>query len=504
MNRSTWIVWSAAFLLAGCGSGGGDNGGGGNSGGGGPPPAICAGNAQLACSLGLSAANIELDPFLATTLSAQLSFTAPEPGTVSLTVQGMGASGVAMTHTFSDSATSFVLPVLGLYPDHQNTVVIDFFADGGDTTQDTLTVTTGSVTTPVIELIQNSLPANDTGLFLFSGQKAAFDQHGVIRWSYEGEAAQFYAQLPNGNLLGTINDAPILYHFPRFAEFTLLGEKVREYTIPNYGHHELVELPWGNFLVASNSALINAIQDGVPEEDVLVEIDADTGLVVQTWDFNQILDPTRPPIPSNSRPDDWLHINSATYDASDDSIIITAQRQSLIAKIDYETQALTWILGAHEQWPVNLQDKLLTPVDSDGDVIDPNSEDFWPYGPHAVLTFGDGRISVFDNGSFRGWYADATVPGDSYSRAVEYQIDEINMEVQIVWQFDAGQGLFTAITGDVDYLDNGNYLVGFAGPSDDTPRVIEVTLAGDVLFEAVSDRTTSEYRVEKIDLYQSD
>ena len=416
----------------------------------------------------------------------------------------MGTDGVPMVHTFNDSATDFVLPVLGLYPEHRNAVVVDFFADAGDTTQDTLVVGTGPIKTPDIELIRNALPADDTGLFLFSSQKAAFDQQGAIRWAYEGEAGQFFTQLPNGNLLGTVNDAPVLYHFPRFAEFTLLGEKVREYTIPNYGHHELVELPWGNFLAASNSALINAVEDGLSEEDLLVEIDADTGLVVRTWDFNQILDPTRPPIPSNSRPDDWLHLNSATYDASDDSIIITSQRQSLVAKIDYKTQALIWILGAHEQWPVKFQDKLLTPVDGNGDPIDPNTEDFWPYGPHAVLTFGDGRISLFDNGFFRNWYKDPTVPGDSYSRAIEYQIDETNMEVRIVWQYDADQSLYTAITGDLDYLDNGNYLVGFAGPSEDTPRVIEVTSAGDVQFEAVSNRTTTEYRVEKIDLYRSD
>jgi hypothetical protein len=161
-----------------------------------------------------------------------------------------------------------------------------------------------------------------------------------------------------------------------------------------------------------------------------------------------------------------------------------------------------WILGAHEQWPTDLQDKLLTAVDANGAPIDTDTVVFWPYGPHAALTLGEGRVALFDNGSYRGWYANPQADSGSYSRAVIYQVDEAAMQVQIIWQYDAGQSLFTAITGDIDYLDNGNYLLGFAGPSLDTPRLFEVTGDGDVLFEAVMNRGAAEYRAEKINLYR--
>jgi arylsulfate sulfotransferase len=485
----------SVLLLTACGGGGGGS------------------NPVLGDSLGLSPTNIELDPFGTAPLSARLSFTTPIAGVVTITVQGKQPGGIDISHEFDQPATNFVIPVLGLYANFMNTVIVDFVADDGQTTQDILPVTTaplpvvdtGPVMLPVtINIIENNLPVGDASLYMFSQQKSAFDQTGAVRWAYRGEGWQFYRLLPNGNWLGNLNANQISYHFEKFAEFTMLGERIEAstYTVPNYLHHEVQKLPSGNYLVASNTALIDFAEDGVPEEDVLVEISAETGQVVKTWDFNLILDPTRPPIPSNSRPDDWLHLNAAAYDASDDSIIITAQRQSLVAKIDYQTAELQWILGAHEDWSVQFQDKLLAPVDDQGSPVDPDAVDFWPYGPHAAGPIDGGKIHVFDNGQFRGWYADNSVPGESYSRGVEYLVDEDNMTVQITWQFDSDQR-FTPFTGDIDYLANGNYLIGFAwGTVDnDAPRIVEVDRDGNIVFEAVINNGEQEYRAEKFNLY---
>jgi arylsulfate sulfotransferase len=289
----------------------------------------------------------------------------------------------------------------------------------------------------------------------------------------------------------------------------MLGETVREYLVPNYLHHEVQKLPWGNYLVAGNSSQITVPDDGLPEEDTLVEINTVDGTVVKVWDFNAILDPTRPPIPSNNRADDWLHLNSAVYDASDDSILITAQRQSLMAKIDYATGELKWILGSHAGWSAAHQDKLLTPVDAEGNPVDVNTEYFWPYGPHAALSLGGGAVALFDNGAFRGWYGDraplASLGQQDFSRGVEYYVDEANMTVRIVWEFDSNKAIYTSITGDIDYLTNEHYVLGFVGtsPGSDNPRVMEVDRSGNVLFNAISNRGELEYRVEKIDLYAS-
>ena len=498
---------------------------------------ICDAVFDLGDSLGLAPTDIELDPFRTALntapLSAQLSFTAPIPGTVTITVLGKNPDGIKdcdgsidISHQFNQSATNFVLPVLGLYPEYVNTVIVDFAADDGQTTRDTLSVATGPLpevdsggfVLPVeVEIIQNNLPADDAGLFLFTQQKSAFDQCGEIRWQYLGEGWQFYRILDNGNWLGSLNENAIVYHYPKFAEFTMLGEKVREYTVENYLHHDIRKLPWGNYLVATNFAIPaeNLEHNFMTEEDVVVEISADTGQVVKTWDFNDILDPDRSPIPSNAREDDWLHNNAVVYDPADDSIIITAQRQSLVAKIDYETGNLRWILGSHKEWlkPEHVN-KLLKPVDNQGDEVDMPDVDFWPYGPHAGWPLDGGRILVFDNGFARGWYETDQVPdvSDSYSRGIEYVVDEADMTVRIAWQYDhpdpsdPGGKLFTRFTGDIDYLENGHYLLGFAwsdqgDPDPDTPRVVEIDAAGNILFEAVSNRGQAEYRAEKFNVY---
>lgn len=502
-------VSALAILLSACGGGGGSDGA-----------------VELGDELGLGATNVTVDPHGTAPLSARLEFATPVPGKVTITVAGKppaagntncaAPDGISISHQFAATARNFELPILGLYADYANTVYVDFEAADGQQTRDTLTimtapqpvVTAGQVTLPIrVEIESNNLPADDSGVYVFSQQKSAFDQCGEVRWLYRGEGWQFYEQLPNGNWLGTINADQITYHFRGFSEFTMLGETVREYLVPNYMHHEIQKLPWGNYLVAGNSSPMTLAEDGLPEEDTVVEIDAGDGSVVKTWDFNTILDPARPPIPSNQRAEDWLHLNSAVYDATDDSIVITAQRQSLAAKIDYKTGELKWILGSHANWGPDHQDKLLTPVDADGNPVDVNAEYFWPYGPHAALSFGGGAVALFDNGSWRGWYGDlaplAELGQKDFSRGVEYYVDEQEMTVQIVWQFDWSKLVFTSITGDIDYLGNDHYLLGFAGtsPGPDNPRVMEVDRAGNILFNAVSNRGELEYRVEKIDLY---
>jgi arylsulfate sulfotransferase len=459
------------------------------------------GTPPLGESLGLSAANIQLDPNGTSPLSAELEFTAPVAGVATVTVEGKGIDGVPIAHTFGAAATAFKVPVLGLYSNYINRIVVEFDAGSQGSTRDVIEIATAPLANPPqVEIISNDLPADDSSVYLFANQQIAFDQRGEVRWVFTGDAFQIFRKLADGSFLASVAEAPIRYHTPKFAAYSMLGEKLNEYAVPNYMHHDVRQLPWGNYLVAGNSSLIDFDTNGVPEEDIVVEIDAESGSVVKTWDFNLILDPARPTFPDNSRPDDWLHINSVVYDSFDDSIIITGRSQSVVAKVDYETGDLRWILAEPELWPLMLADKLLTPVDSDGDPVDPTSVDFWPYGMHAALVRSADHVAVYDNGNYRGWYRDDTVPPVSYSRAVEYYVDSNAMTVELKWVYDAGKQFYTATTGDVDALDNGNWLVGFAAQTPDTPRVVE--LEGDtVVFEAVSNRGTQDYRVEKIDLY---
>jgi arylsulfate sulfotransferase len=458
--------------------------------------------------LELSASNIELDPQGVAPLSARLSFVTPEPGILSIRIKPKGDNGVDLSHVHEDEVDGLVEhPVLGLYANHVNEIIVELAGSSGQVYQGVVLIATQALpfgANPEIEIVRNEHENDDNVVYMFSRQYYAFDARGEIRWLYLGNAYDLYRKLPNGNLLATVDENRIYYHSPKFSEINMLGETTQEYLVDNYIHHEVRQLPWGNYLVAGNSTLIGITPSGTPVEDVVLEVEAGTGAIVKTWDFNTILEPARPPIPSSNNADDWLHLNSAVYDETDNSLYITGQRQSLVAKVDYATGALIWILGAHESWGTAFQTKLLSPVDATGEPVSLDEVDFWPYGPHAVLPLGAGRLALYDNGSFRGWYRDNDVPEESYSRAVEYQVDEENMTVQLIWEFTADKQIFTPATGDIDTVEQtDSYLIGFAGRSADakTPRLVEVTRSGDIIFEAVSQLGTQDYRMEKFDLY---
>ena len=61
------------------------------------------------------------------------------------------------------------------------------------------------------------------------------------------------------------------------------------------------------------------------------------------------------------------------------------------------------------------------------------------------------------------------LPADSYSRAVEYEIDEVNNSIKQIWQYgkERGSELFSPFIGTAEYLSNRNKLICFGGISRD-------------------------------------
>ena len=64
-----------------------------------------------------------------------------------------------------------------------------------------------------------------------------------------------------------------------------------------------------------------------------------------------------------------------------------------------------------------------------------------------------GTLLIFDNGNHRASPFDGTVPllnDETYSRAVEYAVDEENMEVRQAWEYeeDASPLLYAHFVGD--------------------------------------------------------
>ncbi|HLT73166.1 MAG TPA: aryl-sulfate sulfotransferase [Cyclobacteriaceae bacterium] len=436
--------------------------------------------------------DVSVNPYLTCPLTALATFTTPVEGRFRIIVKGKDPSGISIAKEFHQVSNKHRLPILGLYEDHMNEVEFAFLdALGNLRCSKTMLLRTGPLQNKPqleIEVLQNSLPADYGGLYVVSNICAGFDQATELRWIYSSERGGFFGKLRNGNF------AVADFDQTKFYEVTVLGQLVRTYVVPNRLHHEIYEMPNGNFLAATYSP------PGPPLEDRLVEISRESGTVVKEWDLNTILDPSRVTLP-DCQPSDWLHINAAYYDENDNSIVISGRSQCVVVKFDYQTGAIRWILANPNGWGPSFTPYLLKPVDLKGNSIDVASTDFWSYGQHSIHRTPDGNLLMYDNGDYRGFYDTPLAPRESYSRIVEYKINEQDMTVELVWEFNNNKAVFTRFTGSTQFL-NETRLAGYASMSENTPRVAEVTKDNDVVYEATINRgKASYYRIQKVDIY---
>ena len=107
---------------------------------------------------------------------------------------------------------------------------------------------------------------------------------------------------------------------------------------------------------------------------------------------------------------------------------------------------------------------------------------YYTVGQHDIHRLANGNLLYFDNGNISGG---GITPNDrTYSRAVEYQLDESNKVATLVWEFRHTPDISAPCTGSVKRFANGNTLIdwGCAVAASGT-IVTEVSPAGNVVFE---------------------
>jgi hypothetical protein len=378
-------------------------------------------------------------------------------------------------------------------------------------------------------------------LFPIARRSVIVDMAGDIVW-YATIGVADIRQLANGNLFfvngrnDLIQEINMLGEVQRNWHASLSGSTPPAGSIPVSAmsfHHEAYPTSHGTILTLGRETV--SVDDYPTSEtdcsaptttaDVLeepvVEFDPLTGTVLNEWPLMSFLDPTRIGYGSvfntgGLNNNDWAHANAVIHDPKDDSIIVSVRHQDSVIKFSRQTGQLIWILGPHENWNSAFQPFLLAPVGSPFE---------WQYHQHAPQVTPQGTLLLFDNGNNRASPCDSGLAdADNYSRAVEYAIDETNMEVSQVWQY-GGSGnvverIYSRFISDADWLDEkGNVLITFGGASyidgtatvGDSVRIIEVdhNVPSEKVFElsipaqVTGDRFTS-YRSERIpDLYPS-
>ncbi len=416
----------------------------------------------------------DLNPSGVAPLTALLRVETSQEVFVRMRVVGQKGPDSDVVRDFPEFSDQFTLPVLGLYPNYLNRVELTFLnASGQEVGEESIDIQTQPLISdmPVVTINFADYAVVRPGYNLvnyfghdgdFLPQRPfLFDVYGDIRWylDYSNHpvfSTLFYdngmQRLRSGNFFFGDGNSGALY------EINMLGEVVNSWSLRGYGfHHHVIEKPNGNFLVTVNDPNKPTV------EDVIIEIDRANGEIVNTWDLNLSLDNARRAWPTDlaNLDIDWFHANALAYEAKDDAIIVSGRTQGVV-KLTADNEVV-WILAPHREWStagngVDLNTLLLQPLDANNDPITDaqvldgavNHPDFeWSWYQHSPVVLPNGNIMLFDNGDNRHYQQPGT-----YSRAVEYAIDEDNLTIQQVWSYgkERGGDTYSRIVSKVSYF----------------------------------------------------
>jgi len=445
------------------------------------------------------------DPYGQSPLAAMVLFTSAEPLKISIHIDGKDTLA-DIDFTFDGYNTRHILPVYGLYADTENK--IELTAEDKTGTKKTAALNIRTEPLPG-DLSKNSILtdfADETkyqpGLnfsYGFGTEKAAFDAYGDYRWFISDNFS--FASLYDYN--GHYIFVKELAEDALFYETDPLGRIYKMYYAPYGVHHDIEEYKDGNLLVCGYS--------GDTMQDMMYEINTQTGEIQNTLDFKTVFQRSREDLHDMGYPD-WFHLNAIVWDESRDKLILSARHQSLVAEISWPDGNIDWMLSSPKGWLPMFRKYLLTPV---GDAE-------FPYGQHAPQILPDFDLNpdtidllLFDNGNqWFGTTDEEALTPELYSRMVHYRINMKEMTVEQIWEYGKEEGatLYSNARGSAERLDNGNYFGMFLVQRNNiesaAANYMEVDMDGQVVWEALAvsgdeKGLYEEYKAERMQIYNN-
>lgn len=273
---------------------------------------------------------------------------------------------------------------------------------------------------------------------------------------------------PNGNLTYFASNPP------RFIEMDRNYNFVHTYTSGN-GYttdmHDIQIQPNGNaYLMAYDPQHVDMsqiVRGGNPNATVIgliiQEVDLQNNVLFQwrSWDHMQITDAVRENLLDSVI--DYVHGNAIEID-NDNNILISSRHLDEITKINRSTGNIMWRFGGKNNMFTIYNDSMQF------------------RHQHDIRRISNGNITFFDNGTFRS---------PDFARAVEYNINEVNLTADLVWQFQRYPQAIAPWGGNVQRLPNGNTLIAWGGSYN---TLTEVTPGGTVVFDASYPPGVNTYR----------
>jgi hypothetical protein len=353
-------------------------------------------------------------------------------------------------------------------------------AQGARTASTVVTTTNTFVTAP------NDLPAvRVSGIgttapgYVFTAAFRGAAQSRLLILDDQGEVVYFrdmpadVANLPNTDFKRQPN-GQLTYFNGAEAAYKVMNsayEIVDSWSMVGYptDEHDLQILPNGNALLMSynpismdlsayggitNAVLVDlVIQEQNPSKSVVFEWSALNHIPI-TDSYHLITFTVFDP----------YHGNAFELDM-DGNLLLSNRHTSDIVKINRATGGIMWRLGGRSNEFVFVNDGGFSLQ-------------------HDIRRLPNGHITLFDNGNARVDFQREL----TYSRAVEYELDEVNKIITRVWEYRNSPDIYGRFMGNAQRLPNGNTMIGWGGPSS---VGTEVTPGGQEALELSIDRTAA-------------
>ena len=304
---------------------------------------------------------------------------------------------------------------------------------------------------------------------------AIIDKNGNEVWNSEDSNLVYYTSDYYGNLFGTKfdnNDS----NLPGI-EFSINNDIIWSETGDSYVHHDFFKLPNGNYLGIIESHQSGPIPENIdssilfqfqiigyptyPSSDLfifpwvgdeIVEWDSE-GNIVWSWntfdylnwlqDYDLLGDLWLEAYQMGRH--DWTHSNALWYSEAEDAIYLSSRHLSRIIKIDRNSKEIVWQMG----------------LDMPSGEVNCGHNLNYSF-QHSIQILDNGNIVILDNGNNSQDIYGTEFPT---TRALEIQVtDNLNgCEAEIIWQYTLPEDLFGFASGNVQKLDNGNYLITTVG-----------------------------------------
>ncbi|WP_194760368.1 aryl-sulfate sulfotransferase [Aeromonas hydrophila] len=375
---------------------------------------------------------------------------------------------------YDTTSNRIQIPIFGLYSNYLNELTINIQFTDNSTYSFKKTIATAAYVDSIgiyddvgISIKPSATPTYS--YFYLKGSKKSpiiMDIDGEVRW--DADIIKISASstfIDNSFLIGNSKNKKIdsINLYGRSSSLNIEGSVMGS---DAYFHHNIDPGKQGILIE------LDGTTDGALKiESFLSEIDS-SGKVIKEWDLGKIFSEymlQEGDDPSNFVRDgvDWFHMNAATYDPADDTLVISS-RENFVVKLDYTTGKLIWLLGDEtKHWYSYPSLQKLALSLSSGQT---------PIGQHAVSMTKDGKLMLFNNGrrSFNNPVGTPAGIDLATSQTAIFAIDNQNKTAQVAWSFD--DGIYSDICSSI-YEDKlaaqGDFLINYAAADNRTRVVIQ-------------------------------